>query len=53
MEKNNRAVLRELIRRTEEQHIVEDVYSAKNMEDAADDDVMTPAEQGFMLGFTS
>ena len=52
MEKNNRAILRELIRRTEEQHIVEDVYSVNNMDDT-DDDVMNPAEQGFMLGYTS
>ncbi len=53
MEKNNRVLLRDLIRRTEEREFIEDVYSVKNIEDPADDDVMTPAEQGFMLGFTS
>ncbi len=53
MDKNNRVLLRDLIRRTEERECVEDVYSVRNVEDSADDDVMTPAEQGFMLGFTS
>lgn len=53
MEKNNRVLLRDLIRRTEEREFVEDVYSVKNIEDPADDDVMTSAEHGFMLGYTS
>ncbi len=53
MDKDNRNILRELIRRTEEQYVVEDVYSARNIEDPTDDDVMTSAEHGFMVGYTS
>ena len=53
LERNNRVILRELIRRTEEQEHIEDAYSAAHIEDADDDDLMTGAEQGFMFGYIS
>jgi hypothetical protein len=51
MDKDDRALLRELIRIAEQQEIVEDVYSVGNIEDSADDDFMNAAEHGFMSGF--
>ncbi len=29
----------------------EDAYSVKNIEDTSDDDILTPAEHGFMQGY--
>lgn len=52
-EKNNRALLRELMRKTEKQRLIEDAYSAAYIEDTEDEDFMTAAEQGFMLGYIS
>lgn len=53
VEQENRAILRELIWKTEQQHYVEDAYSAAHIEDAEDDDLITGSEQGFMLGYIS
>ncbi len=53
LEQQNRVILRELIRRTEQQSYVEDAYSARHMEDAEDDDLVSGSEQGFMLGYIS
>jgi len=51
MDKDDRALLRELIRIAEQQEVIEDVYSVRYVEDTADEDFMTAAEQGFMSGF--
>ncbi len=51
MDKDDRALLRELIRIAEQQEYIEDVYSVSHIEDSADEDFMTAAEQGFMSGF--
>jgi hypothetical protein len=32
---------------------VEDAYSAQHIEDTADDDLMSAAEHGFMLGYVA
>lgn len=53
LEQQNRVILRELIRRTEQQEYVEDAYSVAHMEDAEDDDLVSGSEQGFMLGYIS
>lgn len=51
MDKDDRALLRELIRIAEQQTVVEDAYSVRYVEDTADEDFMTAAEHGFMSGF--
>jgi len=48
MDKDDRMMLRNLIRKTERKY-VEDVYSANYIDDP--DDMMTAAEHGFMRGF--
>ena len=53
LEQQNRVILRELIRRSEQQESVEDAYSAAHMEDAEDEDLLTGSEQGFMIGYIS
>lgn len=53
LEQQNRMILRELIRRTEQQEQIEDAYSVAHMEDAEDEDLVTGSEQGFMLGYIS
>jgi hypothetical protein len=45
--------LRTLLLRADRIISVEDVYNAKNIEDTADDDFMSAAEQGFMLGYVA
>ena len=51
MEKDDRIMLKELIRQSERCVHVEDAYSVAHIDDDADYDFMTVGEIGFMRGF--
>ena len=53
IDKDDHMILRELLRKTEEKKPIEDAYSAAHIDDPEDDDFMSAAEQGFMLGYIS
>jgi phage gp45-like len=45
--------LRMLLLKADKIAFVEDAYSVQHVEDTADDDLMSAAEHGFMLGYVA